>query len=264
VLDETPKVAESPHARPLARAQGHICLEDVEFGYDESLPLLRGICLDIPAGQCVGIVGATGSGKTTLAALLMRFYDPSRGRVVLDGTDLRDYRIDDLRQQFSVVLQDPILFSTTIAENIAYGRPSASMSEIEAAAEAANAHLFISAADNGYDTQVGDRGMRLSGGERQRIALARAFLRDAPLLILDEPTSAVDLQTESLICEALQRLISGRTTFLITHRPSLLRLCQAVWGVENQTMVRRHTDAGSVRPTESRVTNVSRMGQATS
>jgi ATP-binding cassette, subfamily B, bacterial len=163
----------------------------------------------------------------------MRFYDPTRGRIILDGIDLRDYRLDDLRKQFSVVLQDPILFSTSIAENIAYGRPAASMAEIEAAAKAANAHLFIHEAENGYDTQVGDRGMKFSGGERQRIALARAFLRDAPLLILDEPTSAVDLHTESLIGDALQRLVQGRTTFLITHRPSLLRLCHTVWSVEN-------------------------------
>jgi ATP-binding cassette, subfamily B, bacterial len=161
--------------------------------------------------------------------LLMRFYDPEQGRIFLDGVDLRDYRLDDLRQQFSVVLQDPILFSTTIAENIAYGKPSASRAEIETAAEAANAHVFIRETENGYDTQVGDRGMRFSGGERQRIALARAFLRNAPLLILDEPTSAVDLQTESLICEALGRLIQSRTTLLITHRPSLLQLCDCVW-----------------------------------
>jgi ATP-binding cassette, subfamily B, bacterial len=239
VLDQLPKVAEKPDAKPLSRAAGHFAFENVGFGYDELQPFLRSVCLDIPAGQTVGIVGMTGSGKTTLAALLMRFYDPTSGRVVLDGIDLRDFRLDDLRRQFSVVLQDPVLFSTSIAENIAYGRPSASMAEIEAAAEAANAHLFIREADNGYDTQVGDRGMKFSGGERQRIALARAFLRDAPLLILDEPTSAVDLQTESLICDALQRLVKGRTTFLITHRPSLLRLCQAVWSMENGTIVRR-------------------------
>lgn len=236
VLDEMPKVAEKPNAKPLSRSVGHFVFENVGFGYDESQPFLRNICLDMPAGQTVGILGMTGSGKTTLAALLMRFYDPTEGRIFLDGIDLRDYRLDDLRKQFSVVLQDPILFSTSIAENIAYGRPSASMAEIEAAAKAANAHFFIREADDGYDTQVGDRGMKFSGGERQRIALARAFLRDAPLLILDEPTSAVDLHTESLIGDALQRLVQGRTTFLITHRPSLLSLCHAVWNVENGTV----------------------------
>jgi ATP-binding cassette subfamily B protein len=239
VLDEVPKVAESPNAKPLARAAGHFVFDNVGFSYNESEPFIRNVCFEIPAGRCVGVVGMTGSGKTTLAAMLMRFYDPTSGRVLLDGNDLRDYRLDDLRQQFSVVLQDPILFSTTIAENIAYGRPSATKAEIIAAAEAANAHLFIQTAEEGYDSQVGDRGMMLSGGERQRIALARAFLRDAPLLILDEPTSAVDLKTESLICDALERLIQGRTTFLITHRPSLLRLCHTVWGVDNGTLSKR-------------------------
>ena len=236
VLDEVPKVAEKPDARPLARAKGHFVLEKIAFGYRETEPFLRNVSLEIPAGSCVGIMGPTGAGKTTIAALLMRFYDPTSGRILLDSIDLRDYRLDDLRKQFSVVLQDPVLFSTTIAENIAYGRPDATMAEIEAAAEAANAHLFIRQAENGYDTLVGDRGMKLSGGERQRIALARAFLRDAPLLILDEPTSSVDLHTESLICEALERLTEPRTTLLVTHRPSLLRLCDAVWRVEAGTV----------------------------
>ena len=229
VLDEIPKVAEKPNAKPLDRATGQFAFEQVDFGYESSPLVLKHVNLNIQPGECVGIIGPTGAGKTTIAALLMRFYDPERGRIFLDGLDLRDYRLDDLRQQFSVVLQDPILFSTTISENIAYGKPSASHAEIEAAAEAANAHLFIRETEHGYDTQVGDRGMRFSGGERQRIALARAFLRNAPLLILDEPTSAVDLQTESLICEALGRLIQSRTTLLITHRPSLLQLCDCVW-----------------------------------
>lgn len=250
VLDELPKVTQKPHAKPLSRATGHFLLDDVEFGYEDSAPFLRHVHLEVPAGECVGIVGKTGSGKTTLAALLMRFYDPTRGRILLDGTDLRDVRLDDLRRQFSVVLQEPILFSATIAENIAYGRPSASMAEIEAAAIAANAHLFIQDAANGYDTPAGDRGMKLSGGERQRIALARAFLRDAPLLILDEPTSAVDLQTESLICDALERLVQGRTTLLITHRPSLLSLCNLVCSVENGTIVKGISNYSSASRTE--------------
>jgi ATP-binding cassette subfamily B protein len=237
VLDEVPKVAEKPNAHSLVHTVGQFTFENVYFGYDESQPFLKNVSFQTLPGQCTGLVGATGAGKTSIAALLMRFYDPTAGRILLDGIDLREYRLDDLREQFSVVLQDPVLFSTTIAENIAYGRPSASMSEIEAAAEAANAHLFIRDAEHGYDTRVGDRGMKLSGGERQRIALARAFLRDAPLLILDEPTSAVDLETESLIGEALDRLTEGRTTFLITHRPSLLGLCDTVWKVECGTVV---------------------------
>src|SRR5207248_2464505 len=156
---------------------GHFVFEDVGFAYEDAGQILGNVTLDVNAGQCAGIIGSTGAGKTTIAALLMRFYDPTSGRIILDGTDLRDYRLDDLRAQFSVVLQDPILFSTTIAENIAYGRPSASMAEIQKAAEAANAHPFIKEIENGYDAQVGERGMKLSGGERQRIALARAFLR---------------------------------------------------------------------------------------
>jgi ATP-binding cassette subfamily B protein len=249
VLDEVPKVAEKPGAKALNRATGHFIFENVGFGYDEAQPFLKKVNLDIQPGRCVGMVGATGAGKTTIAALLMRFYDPASGRILLDGIDLRDYRLDDLRQQFSVVLQDPVLFSTTIAENIAYGRPSASMEEIEAAAVAANAHIFIGEAENGYHTQVGDRGMKLSGGERQRVALARAFLRDAPLLILDEPTSAVDLNTESLICDALERLIQSRTTLLITHRSSLLRLCDSVWNVDNGSVSEtEHTVAHSTAP----------------
>jgi ATP-binding cassette, subfamily B, bacterial len=237
VLDEVPKVVERVDAKSLAHTTGHFIFENACFAYDDSHRVLENISQEVRSGECIGIVGATGAGKTTIAALLMRFYDPAAGRILLDGIDLRDYQIADLRSQFSVVLQDPILFSTTIAENIAYGKPSATMAEIEAAAVAANADQFIHAAENGYETQVGDRGMKFSGGERQRIALARAFLRNAPLLILDEPTSAVDLHTESLICEALERLVRSRTTILITHRPSLLKLCDAVWTVENKAVL---------------------------
>jgi ATP-binding cassette subfamily B protein len=233
VLDEMPKVFEKPDALPLPAANGDLLFEEVSFSYSDEVTTLEQVSFEVSRGNCAGIIGTTGAGKTTIAALVMRFYDPHSGRIVLDGNDLRDYRLEDLRNQFSVVLQDPVLFCTTIAENIAYGRPGASMEEIQAAAEAANAHLFIEQMPQGYNSVVGDRGMMLSGGERQRLALARAFLKNAPLLILDEPTSAVDVHTEATIIEALSRLTRGRTTLLITHRTSLLSMCDVVFTIEH-------------------------------
>src|SRR5436190_2344158 len=225
VLDQAPDVVERPEARRLRRAGGEIEFRDVSFGYEEANPVLHDVSFAVARGASVGISGPTGAGKSTLASLLTRFYDPTRGLISLDGTDLRDYRLADLRDQFAIVLQDTVLFSTTIAENIAYARPGAEESEIAAAAQAANAHQFITALPEGYATLVGERGMRLSGGERQRIALARAFLKDAPILILDEPTSAVDLATEAGIMDAMERLATGRTTLLIAHRLSTLEFC---------------------------------------
>jgi ATP-binding cassette subfamily B protein len=199
----------------------------VGFAYDAQNLILDDVSFAIQAGTRLGIAGRTGAGKTTLVSLLMRFYDPSAGQILLDGVDLRDYKLADLRRQFAIVLQEPVLFSTSIAENIAYGRPGASFQDIAAAARVANAHDFISALPDGYDTLVGERGMRLSGGERQRIALARAFLKDAPILILDEPTSAIDTATEAMIIEAMQRVMAGRTTLMIAHRLSTLDVCDA-------------------------------------
>jgi ATP-binding cassette, subfamily B, bacterial len=242
VLDEIPHVIEKPNAAPLVRASGEIKLESVSFSHDGSSEVLKDVSFRIAPGECVGVIGSTGAGKTTIASLLMRFYDPHSGRILLDGADLRDYKLDDLRRQFSVVLQDSVLFSTTIAENISYGRPSATMDEIVAAAQAAEAHEFIGRAPNGYDTQVGQGGMMLSGGERQRIAIARAFLRNSPLLILDEPTSALDVQTEAAIGIAIQRLARGRTTLLITHRSGLLGICDRVAVVEHGTLTERQGD----------------------
>jgi ATP-binding cassette subfamily B protein len=221
LLAEPDDVIEHPRARRLGRARGGVVFDDVSFAYESGQPVLRGISFDAPAGTRVAVSGATGAGKTTLVSLVTRLYDPTEGTIFLDGSDIRELRLADLRAQFAVVLQQSVLFSSSIAENIAYARPDASEQEIVAAASVAGAHDFISTLPRAYDTQVGEGGMRLSGGERQRIALARAFLRDAPILILDEPTSSVDLGTESVILEALERLMQGRTVFLITHRPSL-------------------------------------------
>jgi ATP-binding cassette subfamily B protein len=232
LLDKDPDVVDRPGARPLDRAAGDVVFDRVTFGYAGDPPVIEDASFQVRSGSFVGVVGTTGAGKTTLAGLLPRFYEARTGRVLLDGVDVRDYRLEDLRRQFAIVLQDPVLFSTTIAENILYARPDARPDEIVAAARAANAHDFIEALPDGYGTMVGERGMRLSGGERQRISLARAFLRDAPVLVLDEPTSAVDLATERAISEAMERLVDGRTTFLITHRRSMLEGVNLVLHVE--------------------------------
>jgi ATP-binding cassette subfamily B protein len=238
LLDETPDVQEKPHARRLVRARGAIEFRDVAFGYEGTMSVLRDISFSIAPGTRLGIVGKTGAGKTTLVSLITRFYDPTAGAILLDGVDLRDYRLAELRNQFGIVLQEPVLFSTSIAENIAYARPDARSRHVIAAAEAANAHEFIRELPDGYDTVVGERGMRLSGGERQRIALARAFLKDAPILILDEPTSSVDTKTEATIMEASERLMQGRTSLMIAHRLSTLENCDARFEIEYGRLVR--------------------------
>jgi ATP-binding cassette subfamily B protein len=225
LLDKMPEVAEKRDAHRVGRSAGSLLFLDVSFAYDAEHVVLHRVSFAAPTGTRVGIRGTTGAGKSSLMSLLMRFYDPTDGQILLDGVDLRDYNLADLRRQFGIVLQEPVLFSTTIAENIAYGRPDASRERIVEAARLANAHDFISALPEGYDTMVGERGMRLSGGERQRISLARAFLLDAPILILDEPTSSVDIKTEGAIIEAMNRLMEGRTTFLISHRLEALAGC---------------------------------------
>jgi ATP-binding cassette, subfamily B, bacterial len=225
VLDHTEEVVDKPQAHAIERAQGAIQFDRVSFSYDGQRPALHEVSFTIPAGARVGIAGTTGAGKSTLVSLLLRLYDPASGCIQLDGVDLRDYRLRDLRNQFAIVLQEPVLFASSLAENIAYAKPDASEAEIMAAARAANAHDFISRLPQGYQTQAGERGVQLSGGERQRISLARAFLKDAPMLILDEPTSSVDGKTESAILEAMARLMHGRTTFMIAHRLGTLDLC---------------------------------------
>ncbi len=250
LLDQAPEVIEKPNAMPLSRARGALSFQNVSFAYKgENNPVLQNVSFEVLPGTRVGIAGATGAGKTTLVSLLTRFYDPTSGRITLDGVDLRDYRIADLRNQFAIVLQEPVLFSTSIAENIAYAKPDATSEEIVAAARAANAHEFITHLPEGYDTQVGERGMRLSGGERQRISLARAFLKDAPILILDEPTSSVDMKTEAVIMEAMTRLMRGRTTFMIAHRLGTLANCDVRLQIEGGRVIdfeqQRITGAGA-------------------
>jgi ATP-binding cassette subfamily B protein len=242
LLDEIPDVVELPNARPLARAKGDVEFRGVHFAYDKDNAVLRDMTFHIPTGMRVGIAGKTGAGKTTLVSLLTRFYDCDSGSILLDGVDIRRYRLADLRNQFAIVLQDPLLFSTSIAENISYARPGAGKEEIMEAAKAANAHEFIAHLPEGYETLVGERGMRLSGGERQRIALARAFLKDAPILILDEPTSSVDTGTEAGIMESMERLMEGRSTFLITHRMDTLKNCDILLVIEQGRQVALTSD----------------------
>jgi ATP-binding cassette subfamily B protein len=237
LLDEAPDVVERPGSRPLLRAAGALAFRNVSFDYNKNRRVLRDMSFDVPAGTRLGIAGRTGAGKTTLVSLLTRFYDPVAGAILLDGVDLRDYKLADLRNQFAIVLQEPLLFSTSIAENIAYARPDASEAEIIEAAKLANAHDFIIRLPEGYQTEVGERGQQLSGGERQRISLARAFLKDAPILILDEPTSSVDVRTEAAIIEALERLMRDRTTFVISHRLTLLQNCDLRILVEDGRLV---------------------------
>ena len=237
LLDERPDVPERLHARPLVRAAGAVEFQHVSFAYNSDRRVLHDVSFAVPAGARVAIVGTTGAGKTTLVGLLTRFYDPTAGAILLDGMDLRDYRLADLRDQFAIVLQEPVLFSTSIGENIAYGRPGASDLDIVRAAKAAGAYDFIASLPHGYATPVGERGIQLSGGERQRVALARAFLKDAPLLILDEPTSSVDVKTEAVILEAMDHLMQGRTAFLITHRLSALATCDARLQLEQGRLV---------------------------
>lgn len=228
LIDETPDVEERPGACPLRRADGNLQLIEVSFGYEPGQPVLDRVSFEVEPGTWMGIAGPTGVGKTTLVGLLSRFYDVDSGTIQLDGTDIRDYRLADLRTQFAIMPQEPVLFSTSILENISYARPEASWPEIITATKAAGAVDFIASLPDGFETLVGERGMRLSGGERQRISLARAFLKDAPLLVLDEPTSSVDVHTEAEIMEALEILMKGRTTLMISHRLSTLEICDVI------------------------------------
>jgi len=223
ILDTDVVIPERINAKLLPSCRGEITFENVAFGYDPAAPVLKDVSFKITPGQIVGIVGTTGGGKSTVVSLIPRFYDPTGGRVLIDGVDLRELKLASLRSMIGYVLQDTVLFHGTVRENIAYGRPNASEEEIVAAAKLANAHDFITDMPHGYDTMVGDRGLTLSGGQRQRIGIARAVIRDTPILILDEPTAALDTESERLVIEGLERLMKGRTVIMIAHRLSTIR-----------------------------------------
>jgi ABC-type multidrug transport system fused ATPase/permease subunit len=239
LLDTQPEIIDAPDARSMERATGAVAFERISFNYRDRVDTLKEISFEVASGQAVAIVGPTGAGKTTLASLIPRFYDAREGRILIDGIDIKALKVKSLRDQMSIVLQEPLLFSGSIADNIRYGRLDAGMEAIIEAARAANAHGFIMRLPRQYETEIGERGAQLSGGERQRIAVARAFLKDAPILILDEPTSSIDSRTEAVILDALDRLMVGRTTFMIAHRLSTIRRADLIL-VMNQGRLVEH------------------------
>ena len=241
VLDEEPEVLDSPDARELAEIDGHVRFEDVRFAYGTGPEVLHGITLDVPAGTTVALVGHTGAGKSTIAKLIARFYDPTAGRITIDGTDLRSVTQESLRRQLGVVPQEGFLFAGTVLENIRFGRPEASPEEVAAAARAVGAHEFILELEDGYETEVAERGGRLSLGQRQLVAFSRALLADPRILVLDEATSSVDIGTERRIDEALDTLLAGRTAFIIAHRLSTIRDADLIVVLENGTIVEHGT-----------------------
>ncbi len=233
VLDSPAETTEDPTGILLPRTPGKVTFENVDFAYDPERPVLNGFSLEIQPGEVVALVGTSGAGKTTLINLLLRFYTPTAGRVLLDGIPLDTLDVQSLRSQISLVSQDPFLFSTTVRENILYGDPQAEHAQVEQAAKNANIHDFIVSLPQGYETLVGQRGVALSGGQRQRISLARAFLKDSPVLLLDEATTSVDSEAEALIQDALEQLTEGRTTLIIAHRLSSLHRAQRIIILEN-------------------------------
>ena len=227
--------------RDLPVIQGHVHFEDVRFGYGKGVEVLHGIELDVPAGTTVALVGHTGAGKSTIAKLLARFYDPREGRITIDGHDLRTVTQESLRSQLGIVPQEGFLFAGTVRENIAFGRPGATQEQVEAAAHAVGAHDFISSLERGYETEVAERGTRLSLGQRQLVAFARALLADPRILVLDEATSSVDIGTERRIELALRTLLAGRTAFIIAHRLSTIRSADRIVVLEHGRVVEQGT-----------------------
>ncbi len=244
LLDTEPRILDGQVALPRSEVQGAVGFDQVSFAYDKGYPIIADLTVHLPAGTTTAIVGATGAGKTTLIKLLLRFYDVTGGSLQLDGHDIRDLRLKDLRKAIGLVSQDVYLFGGTVRENIAYGRPEAAMDEIAAAARVAEAHDFILGLPNGYETIVGERGQKLSGGQRQRISIARAVLDDPPILILDEATSSVDNETEAAIQRSLERITRDRTTIVIAHRLSTIRHADHIYVLDRGRLAEdgRHED----------------------
>lgn len=239
ILDTAVDVTEKPDARSVARVEGEIMFSNVHFNYIDEIDVLKEISFMVKPGEMYALVGPTGVGKTTIVSLIPRFYDPTYGSIFVDGQDIRNLTLESLRSQISMVLQDVFLFNGTVAENISYGKPSAGTQEIIEASKAAWAHDFIVSLPQGYDTHIGERGVKLSGGQKQRLSIARAVLRDAPILILDEATSAVDTETEILIQQALEELMKGRTTIVIAHRLPTIKNADCILVLEEGRIIER-------------------------
>jgi subfamily B ATP-binding cassette protein MsbA len=241
-MDESYEIVDLPHARTIYKVKGNVEFKDVHFRYHDGQDwVLNGVNLTITAGQTVALVGPSGGGKSSIISLIPRFYDVGKGQVKIDGVDVRDFTLKSLRSHIGMVLQENILFSGTVVENIRMGKPDASMDEVIEAAKAANAHDFIMELPSGYETEIGERGVKLSGGQKQRIALARVFLKDPEILILDEATSALDLQSEHLVQESLLRLAKNRTTIIVAHRLSTITHADQIFVIDHGHVIERGT-----------------------